>query len=464
MTIVAGCEAAIGVHFSRKPDAIVTRMDSAPDLFVGDRGEKAIPDRADDRSANRGMAGQMTSPMAMLPKAMQAVMPTIGWHPRRRSARVMTIHATIRLASFCIKRVLVHGRGFMAFIVGVCAIAATVACFQTAVFASFLRAGAVAPVAIGGDVWIMARGVQCFDFPTIFSRDYQGVVARYLPDAGFRRVAFGFTEWRSPGGMRANVAIIGTDDGFVQPTAFVADRSDLARLDLTSGDADDMAMPPIASIGNISLHPHDPVDNLATFLGAPYVRADFDVARRALGMATDQTSFLVADLPGGLPEDFDLIQRDAARDFPEIEMMSGDEFRQSSSAYWQAKTGAGTAILLAAVLAALLMNVLLVSAIGRFVQRYDQDLLSLLGHGADQRDIAVIIGGVVTLIAITALAIALLAAPLVAATLRPLLPWVEFRLTDMAMPVIASGAGLVIALLLARRAVDGYGPQAVFRS
>jgi hypothetical protein len=415
------------------------------------------------------MAGQLTSPMAMWPQAMQAkarqaVMLATGWRPRRRSARVMTLHATIHLAHFCIMRVLVHGRGFMMFIVGVCAIAATVACFQTAVFASFLRAGAVAPVAIGGDVWIMARGVQCFDFPTIFSRDYQGVVARYLPDARFRRIAFGFTEWRSPGGMRANVAIIGTDDGVVPPTAFVADRSDLTRLDLSARTTDAMAMPPLASIGNISLRPDEPVDNLATFLGAPYVRADFDVARHALGMGTDQTSFLVADLPGGLPEDFSAAQREMARDFPEIEMMSGDEFRQSSSAYWQAKTGAGTAILLAAVLAALLMNVLLVSAIGRFVQRYDQDLLSLLGHGADQRDIAVIIGGVVTLIAIASLAIALLAAPLVAGMLRPVLPWVEFRLTDMAMPVIASGAGLVIALLLARKAVDGYGPQAVFRS
>lgn len=387
----------------------------------------------------------------------------------------MTRQSTVRLALFCIIRVLLHGRRFVLFIVAVCAIAATVACFQTAVFQSFLRAGAVAPTAVGGDVWIVARGVQCFDFPTAFGRDYQGVVARYLPGARFRRVAFGFTEWRSPSGVRANVAVIGTDDGFVSPTGFVADQSDRTRLDLVdashgaridtqSDGLGEQAERPEASIGNISLRLDPLVDNLATFLGAPYVRTDFDVARQALGMPADQTSFLVVDLPHGLPANFDAIRHAAARDFPEIELMSSDAFRQSSSAYWQAKTGAGTAILLAAVLAALLMNVLLVSAIGRFVQRYDQDLLSLLGHGADQRDIATIIGGVVTFIALIALALALLAGPLVTTALRPLLPWVEFRLSDMAMPVAASGVGLVVALLLSRRAVGAYGPQAVFRS
>lgn len=385
----------------------------------------------------------------------------LGPRRRRSTPRAMRLSATIQLAGFCISRVLKRGAGFVFFIIAVCAIAACVACFQTAVFASFLRAGAVAPSAIGGDVWVMARGVQCFDFPTSFGRDYQGIVARYFPDAQYRRVAFGFTEWRSPDGMRANVAVIGTDDGQVAPTGFIADQSDLARLGISSGGN---AVAATASIGNISLGFDRPTDDLATFLGAPYVRADFDIARRAIAMPSDQISFLVIDLPNGVPDNLDAVRAALARDFPEIDVMSAKAFRDSSSTYWQAKTGAGTAILLAAVLASLLMNVLLVSAIGRFVQRYDQDLLSLLGHGADRRDILVIISGVVMLIATLSLLVALLTAPLVTIALHPLLPWIDFRLGDMAMPVGASVLGLIIALMLARNAVDAYGPQAVFRS
>ncbi len=361
----------------------------------------------------------------------------------------------VNLARYFAVRVVRRDPHFALFTIGVCGIAATVACFQFAVFMSFLRAGAVVPRMLGGKVWIVARGVACFDFPTPFSEDYQAALLRYFPDARSRRVAVGFSSWRSPLGGRASVAVVGVERQSLAPTEFIADRSDLARLGLGAGGS--------ATIGGTSLTMARSVASLPTFLGAPYVLADFDAARRLLGLGDTQASFILLDLPHGLPADFTQRQAAADRAFPEVELVTGEEFARRSSLYWQAKTGAGAAILLAAALAALLMVVLLVNSIGRFVQRYEQDLLSLIGHGADDRQLIGILIVIAGLLSLGALGIALVAGPIVAAIAQPYLPWVYFRLGDMWWPSLAVTAGFAAALLSARRAITRIPADAIFR-
>ncbi len=362
------------------------------------------------------------------------------------------------LPLFFVSRVVHKDQRFVLFTIGVCAIAATVACFQFAVFMSFLRAGSVVPRALGGDVWIVAHGVECFDFPTPYGEDYDGVVARYLPDAQFRRVIFGFSTWRSPIGNRSNVAIVGVERAGIGETSFVADRSDLARLDVTGNGFER------ASIGDTTLSLANVVRSLPTFLGAPYVMADFHTARRLLGQSNVLVSYLIADFPGGLPKDFDRQRAAASLRLPELDILTRDEFARSSSLYWQRKTGAGAAILLAALLAELLMIILLVNAIGRFVQRYDRDLLSLVGHGASGRDLFKILALVAGFITTATFAIALLFSPLVVALVHPMLPWVTFEITDMPIPALGALLGFAAVIVSARHALSAHGPAAVFRN
>jgi hypothetical protein len=361
---------------------------------------------------------------------------------------------------FFVARILQRDPGFLLFTIGVCAIAATVACFQFAVFMSFLRAGSVIPRALGGDVWVVARGVECFDFPTPIGEDYDGVLVRYLPEATFRRVAFGFTPWRSPFGARSNVAIVGINRLQIGPNEFIVDRSDLRRLDLVGRKGDVVE----ASVGDTTLRFAFPTDTLPTFLGAPYILADFETSRRLLGMSSTATSYLIANLPHGLPADFDRRRAQAKREFPEVEILTTREFSAHSSAYWQRKTGAGTAILLAAILAGLLMVILLVNSIGRFVQKYQNDLISILGHGGDRGDILDILLLIAGLITTTTMAAALVLSPLAALIAHPFLPWVQFRLADMPTPLLAGLLGFGAAVVTARRAIAAHGPDAVFRS
>ncbi|HEX5263667.1 MAG TPA: hypothetical protein VFW13_09080 [Phenylobacterium sp.] len=364
------------------------------------------------------------------------------------------------VATFFVVRVLRRDPGFIAFTVAVCAIAATVASFQFAVFTSFLRAGSAGPEAIGGDVWVVARGVECFDFPTPISEDYAGALARYLPEARFRRVIIGFSPWRSPLGQRASVALVGVDALRLSDRGFIADRSDLKRLSLSPGQPGRIE----ASIGDVTLDLESVETRLATFVGAPYVLSGLETAREVLGWPSTEAAFLVADLRGGLPSDFAARRAEAAKAFPEVELLSRKEFSRSSSQYWQNKTGAGAAVLLGAALAGLLMVVLLVNAIGRFIQRYERDLLSLLGHGADNSEILAIVVMTAAIISGLTLAVGLVLTPIAVALGQPFLPWVGFRLSDMAIPSIAMAFGFGAAVLSAHRAVFTQGTEAVFRS
>jgi hypothetical protein len=359
-----------------------------------------------------------------------------------------------------VRAVLARDGKFLAITLSSCAVAAVVAMFQYSVYTSFLRASAVVPRMLGGDVWVTAATVESFDFPYHFNEDYVGALARYWPEAKFRRVIFGFATWRSPTGRRGNVAVVGIDDSGLPDDGFAADRTDLTRLNLREdapGDAQ------LGSISDTTLHLARTVDTLPTFLGAPYVIVPFERARELLGMDQSSTSFLVGDVPGGVAG-IAATRQQASRAFPEIALLTADEFADSSAAYWQRKTGAGMAILLAAVLAALLMVILLSNGVLRFIQRYHHDLVSMLGHGASQREITAIVAMIATIIAAVTSIAALAATPAMIALFKPLLPWVSFRIVDTLVPLLAVLGALGAALLSARHAIADFAPDVVFRS
>ncbi len=345
-----------------------------------------------------------------------------------------------------------------------CAVAAVVTAFQYQVYTSFVRAGSVGPRFIGGAVWVSAGSIECFDFPGVIGEDYAGLLARYFPSSNVRRVAFGFTGWTSPTGRRGNVAVIGIDgaagpDGAaLADTAFMADRSDFSRLDLAGGAGQQ------ATLGGETMQLAGVTDQLPTFLGAPYVVTSFEQARRVQRMDPSSAAYLVVDDPAAGPADLARQLRAAQARYPELTLRTQAQFAASSSRYWQFKTGAGAAILLAAVLASLLMMILLANGVLRFLQRYAQDLLSMLGHGAGQREVWLVAAGIAVVVAVLTTAAMLVLTPLMIALARPLLPWVAFVASDTLAPAAAMLIALIAAIASAGSAVRQYGPEAVFRT
>lgn len=260
-------------------------------------------------------------------------------------------------------------------------------------------------------------------------------------------------------GRRGNVAVVGVDGTGLPDTGFAVDRSDLARLDLSGTAPRPFTQ---ASISDTTLHLARTVDTMPTFLGAPYVVVPFERGRELLRMDPSSTSFLIGSL-NGQAQDLTAARQAAALRFPEVTLLASGDFQASSSRYWQNKTGAGLAILLAALLAGVLMAILLANGVLRFIQRYHQDFVSLLGHGADQRDITLIVAGIATLIAAVTMISALVVTPVMILAFRGLLPWASFNLFDALVPLSTVVVSLGVALLAARRSIAAFGPEAVFR-
>lgn len=375
-----------------------------------------------------------------------------------RSARVRRLIRDVLGPSAMLLRALAT-RDVRPLVSGVIAsgIAATVATFQIAVFTSFLQAGAAAPRYLAADVWISAAGISCFDFPLLIAEDYDSAIKAELAGVVVRRVAFGFAGWIAPTGDRGNVALIGVDGNAQHPRGFAVDHSDAGRLHLEKPGEE-------ASIGDVTVTYMGPVDGLATFLGAPYAVTRFDAAREMLGMPVGKAAFLALDFPDGPPADLSARLARIETRFPELSARTSDQFLSDSSAYWQAKTGAGAAILLAAVLASILMVILLLNGVGRFVQRRTSDFISMIGHGASEAQMAGVLIGVATMLIAGALAIAAILVPAMQFILQPILPWVTLKSIDVGFALAVGGLCFCLATISARHELKRFPPDAMFRS
>ena len=168
--------------------------------------------------------------------------------------------------------------------------------------------------------------------------------------------------------------------------------------------------------------------------------------------------------PGGVPADLPARLAALTRHYPELAGFTGAGFEASSSQYWQAKTGAGAAILLAALLAALLMLLLLVNAVARFVQRRQADILSLIGHGASDGTVLALLVAMAAVLVLGSLIAVALAAPLITAAAHPFLPWVAFKPIDALFALGLGGLALAVATLSARADLKRIPADAIFRS
>jgi putative ABC transport system permease protein len=344
-----------------------------------------------------------------------------------------------------------------AFTLAACAIAGIVAAFQFAVFTSFLQAGSAPVRFIGADLWVTDRGVACFDMATPTSENFARQLRAEFPDARMRRVVVGFTPWVSPDGDRSNVMLVGIDDSGLSPRGFAVDRSEQRRLGLTKAGQQ-------ASIGRTTVSFAGPAEGLATFLGAPYAIIPLETAREILGYGPEQVAFIAINLGVARSDAVETrIARLQARN-PEVSILTGAQFAASSSAYWQEKTGAGAAILLAAVLASGLMILLLLNGVGRFVQRRQSDFVSLVGHGASPGQLARILGGVAGMLVAGSLLMTLAICPVLDLISDPWLPWVNFTARNaavaFALSLVCFGAALVAALVELKR----FPAHVVFRS
>ena len=381
-----------------------------------------------------------------------AIVPKQRYSWRSGRSRRFTQPVATDLSVLFARAVVARDSQYVRFTLIACVISATVATFQFAVFTSFLEAAAVLPRLINADAWIVNHDVQSFDFPYPIAEDLSAYALGPLGDLKAERVVFGFAAWNSPRGRRGNVAVVGLEHTGLGPREIVVDRSDMERLDLEKdGDT--------ASIGDLRVTLGGQDRRLATFLGAPYVIVPLETAREILLYPDGMVSFVA--LRGRVS---DVALRAARIRFPELSFYSGDEFQTRSSIYWQSKTGAGMAILLAAVLASVLMAILLSNGISSLIARRKGDLISMMVHGATQEEVFRVIFVAAVLVTTSTLAITLILTPVIDWLSDPILPWVHFKLKDVLCILCVFMISIIATTWRVQRDIKEFPPHAIFRS
>jgi putative ABC transport system permease protein len=362
-------------------------------------------------------------------------------------------------------RNIVHDR--LRFLLGIGGIAfsAFLMIFQGSLLAGFERAASRVIDSIDGDIWIMPRGVQALDFAPPMRAGYWGIVRGIAGVSSVREVAAGLAFWQRPDGTRKTIVVVGTERtlpgeaaaqefGLLKPESVIVDASDFHTLGLTE-------LPVEIEINSHRRRVEGMVSGYGSFLGSPYVFGNLTDARKTLGMGAEGAMFLVLRVEGrSLPA----TQAELRDRLPELDVLNKNEFSSRAKWYWTMETGAGGALLTAALLG-FVVGVLIVSQIVYATTMENiEEFATLKALGASH---AFVIRIVVTQALISALvgcAVGMTISIPVTSMARQFIAWVY---TPWELFLALTAATVLLAALastMAVRAALGVEPGRVFRA
>ncbi len=228
--------------------------------------------------------------------------------------------------------------------------------FQGSVLLGFMRAASEIIDATDADIWITGRGVPCFEFPVPIERRLVEITRGIPGVAEASRISTGQIQIRKANGARQQVLLVGADtqvgprfpipylsggSGPVAPDALLIDESNAAQLDVSH-------VPVEVEANNLHAHVTGQTSGFSSFIGSPYVFTSYEDAAKYIRLAPDETMFLLLKLKPGVA--VDEVMGDLRTRFPNVDVWTRAEFARKARWYWISKTGAGGAILMAALL------------------------------------------------------------------------------------------------------------------
>lgn len=209
------------------------------------------------------------------------------------------------------------------------------------------------------DVWVMARGTKNFEIANpIRERDLYR--ARALTGVeGAERLVVQFANWQKPQGGGENIMVVGfnPNDGLAGPWNVVAgDLADLRLPDTVMVDElfkDKLGVKAIGDVAEINGHRARVVGftrEIRSFTTSPLVFASFKNGQHLASYSEDTITYvLLKTAPGIDPRE---VAARITATMPELEAASTQDFANRTKNYWMYTTGAGSSVILGALLAA----------------------------------------------------------------------------------------------------------------
>jgi putative ABC transport system permease protein len=350
------------------------------------------------------------------------------------------------------------------------AFATLLMCAQGSLLYSFTQAASRVVDAVDADLWLVGKGTPTFEYVSPIPERYAvlGLGVEGVRDAG-RGIA-GWAPIERPNGDRGVVMLTGVESGYRGGLPAVADLAAAQGLSdpalvIDATDARQLGFDGTVRTAQIAAHRSHLLTTtrgFASFLGAPLVFTDYVSAHRFLRMERTQTSFIVLHVAPG----YDLTAvRDALRlRLPDIDVWKAAEFSWRSRLFWLAGTGAGGALMLAAVLGFGIGLAIIAQTIYSITAENIEEFATMKAMGATDRDVrSVVLVQSLICGTIGGLAGLLLVEPF-AASLRPLVPWMTVPFWMYFIVIAALIVLCILAARIAARPAVVVDPGRVFRA
>ena len=363
-----------------------------------------------------------------------------------------------------------HDRSrFLVTIVGV-SFASFLMVFQGSLLAGFSRAASRLIEASDFDIWITARGVQAFEFGANIDDRLRQMAVGVPGVSETGRVCMAFAVYSRPSGKQQVIALVGADPnvGNRFPIPRVNGRVEDASPDAVAYDKSDQDLievsylPQEVEINRRRAKVEERLEGFGGFLGVPTLFTSYNNAMRFLNLGPDQTMYLVVRVA---PEySVNETRERLSRRFPEVDVLSRNQFASKSRSYWMMKTGAGGAILAAAILGFLIGLVVVSQTIYANTMENIEEYATLKALGASGSFIsrvvlvqALICGAVGSILGLALVIPAMHGA-------RSLIPWIYTPLWLPAMCFVLSLVMCSLAAISSIRTALTVEPGRVFRA
>jgi len=328
--------------------------------------------------------------------------------------------------------------------------------FQGSLLYGFTLAASRIVDAVDADLLIVGKGTPTFEYVSPIPERYATLSLGVdgIADAG--RGIVGWAPIQRPNGEHTNVAVVGIERRF---RGRLPDVFDLAAEEGRSHwalaiDATDASVLQYAGasravqIGSHRGHYVAEVHGFSSFIGSPYVFADYVDAHNYLNLESTQVSLVLLRVAPG----HDLLAvRDALRArLSDVDVWTQSELAWKSRLFWLVQTGAGAALSLAAILGFLIGLVVVVQTIYSITADNIDEYATMKAIGATNGDVRAVVliqsfvcgvvGGSAGLVLIRPFA----------ALVRPAVTWITvpsfiYGLVGVAIALLCAAASLIAA-------------------
>lgn len=363
-----------------------------------------------------------------------------------------------------------HDRArFLATVLGV-SFAVFLMVFQGSLLVGFLQAASRFIDASDFDIWITARGVQAFEFGATLEGRVREMAAGVPGVLETGRACMAFAVYRKPNGKQQVVALVGADSNLGKrfPVPELVETTESRSPDSILYDASDRNLIEVTSLpAEVEINGHranidHEIEGFGGFLGVPSLFTSYRNAAHYLGFGPEDGMYIL--LRVGKEYSVVDVQQDLRRRLPEVDVLTREEFAHKSRMYWVIKTGAGSAILTAAVLGFLIGLVVVSQTIYANTMENIEEYATLKALGASRVFVARVVLSESLICGAAGSILGLFAVVPAMNYARSLIPWIQ---TLWWLPLIVVGLSLLMCSLASVASVRSaltVDPGRVFRA